>query len=139
MRHDTGTPLVSVFGPTNLHMRGGTVTVNFYDSNGMTIDHQRIEHLANQSNISLRTGCFCNPGAGEAAHGLTKEDKDKAFAGDERMTLEQFNDIIERSDGKSAGAVRISLGIASNFEDVHRFLTFARQLLNKDTGELQTL
>jgi selenocysteine lyase/cysteine desulfurase len=139
MRHDSGTPLVSIFGPTDLHMRGGTVTVNFYDSNGKTIDHQLIEQLANQSNISLRTGCFCNPGAGEAAHGLTKEDMDKAFAGDERMTLEQFNDIIERSDGKSAGAVRISLGIASNFEDVHKFLTFARQLLNKEAKELQTL
>ena len=52
------------------------------------------------------------------------------------MTLEQFNDILERSDGKTAGAVRISLGIASNFEDVYRFLTFARQLLNRKADEL---
>ena len=136
MRHDNGTKLISIFGPTDMRMRGGTVTVNFYDANGSLIDHQKIEHLANQSNISLRTGCFCNPGAGEAAHGLTREDMDKAFAGDERMTLEQFNDIIERSDGKTAGAVRISLGIASNFEDVHRFLAFVRQLLNRGADEL---
>ncbi|MDP6455054.1 MAG: aminotransferase class V-fold PLP-dependent enzyme [SAR202 cluster bacterium] len=136
MRHDSGMPLVSIFGPTDLNMRGGTVTVNFYDTTGKLIGHQQIEHLANQANISLRTGCFCNPGAGEAAHGLTREDMDKAFVGNERMTHEQFNDIIERSDGKTAGAVRISLGIASNFEDVHRFLTFTRQLLNKEAGEL---
>ncbi|MCH7800800.1 MAG: aminotransferase class V-fold PLP-dependent enzyme [Chloroflexi bacterium] len=138
LRHDNGTPLISIFGPTDMHMRGGTVTVNFYDTDGATIDHRQIEHLANQLNISLRTGCFCNPGAGEAAHGLTKEDMDKAFATGERMTIDQFLSIIERSDGKSAGAVRISMGIASNFEDVYRLLTFARQLLNKKADELPT-
>lgn len=131
LRHDSGKPLVSVFGPTDLAMRGGTVTVNFYDPEGTLIDHRRIEHLANQWNISLRTGCFCNPGAGEAAHGLTKEDMDRAFESDERMTFEQFLSIIERSDGKSAGAVRISVGMVSNFEDLYRFRMFAESLLNK--------
>ena len=136
MRHDNGTPLVSIFGLTDLDICGGTVTVNCYDVNGKLIDHRQIEHFANEANISLSTGCFCNPGEAEAAHGLTREDMDKTFAGDERMTFEQLNDIIERTDGKSVGAVRISLNIASNFEDVHRFLAFARQLLNKVAGEL---
>ncbi len=131
LRHANGTRLVSVYGPTDLRMRGGTVTVNFYDPSGALIDHRRIEYLANQARISLRTGCFCNPGAGEVAHGLTKEDMDKAFKSEERMTFEQFLSILERSDGKSAGAVRVSTGLVSNFADVYRFWAFARSLLNK--------
>ncbi len=131
LRHSNGAPLIRVYGPTDMHTRGGTVTINFYDPKGTLIDHRRIEHLANQVNISLRTGCFCNPGAGEVAHGLTKEDMEKAFKSEERMIFEQFLSVIERSDGKSAGAVRISLGIVSNFADVHQFLLFAQSFLDK--------
>lgn len=38
------------------------------------------------------------------------------------MTIDDFRLCI---DGKSSGAVRVSLGIVSNFEDVQRFLRFA--------------
>ena len=37
------------------------------------------------SGISLRTGCFCNPGAGETAEGLTEDDM-RAGAGERRAT-----------------------------------------------------
>jgi hypothetical protein len=30
------------------------------------LDYRRIEEPANKKGISLRTDCFCNPGAGEA-------------------------------------------------------------------------
>ena len=43
------------------------MTVNFYNKDGQLIDHRDIEYAANEDNISLRTGCFCNPGAGEIA------------------------------------------------------------------------
>ena len=49
----------------------------------------------------------------------------KAFK--ERMTFEQF--LI--SGGKSAGAVRVSLGLVSNFADVYQFVAFARNLLDR--------
>ena len=35
------------------------------------------------------------------------------------------------TDGKSAGAIRISVGLASNFADVYRFVEFARSFLDK--------
>ena len=60
-------------------MRGGTVTLNFYDPNGHLLDYRRIEELAGLEHISLRTGCFCNPGAGETAEGLTEDDMRAAF------------------------------------------------------------
>lgn len=136
LRHSNGAPLVKVYGPADMWMRGGAVTMNFYEPEGELVGHRRIEALANEVNISLRTGCFCNPGAGEIAHGLTKEDMERAFQDGNRMTFEEFLSVLERSDGKSAGAVRVSLGIVTNFADVHRFLMFAQGLLNKTQGEV---
>lgn len=119
-----------------MQARGGTITLNFYDPRGELIDHQRIEELANQVNISLRTGCFCNPGAGEVAHGLTQEEMAEAFKNSDRMTFKQFLSVLERKDGKSAGAVRVSLGLVTNFTDVYRFLRFAQRFVDQTVGKV---
>ena len=122
IRHGNGSPVVRLYGPTDMKLRGGTVTINVYDSEGEWIDHLLVEQRANQHNISLRTGCFCNPGAGETALDLTKEELLDCFEQpDVRMTLNEFRQCI---DSKSTGAVRISVGLASNFADVSAFLEF---------------
>ncbi|GAB4488953.1 MAG: aminotransferase class V-fold PLP-dependent enzyme [Anaerolineales bacterium] len=129
MRHSTGVPLVRVYGPTDTEARGGAVTVNFFDREGRAIDHRSIEEQANQVNISLRTGCFCNPGAGEVALGISRVELDVCFNGpghENRLTLDDFRLCI---DGKSSGAVRISVGMVSNFEDIQKFLEFCTGLL----------
>ena len=131
IRHSNGSPLVRIYGPTNMTHRGGTIAINFHDPNGNLIDHRRIEAIARDEHISLRTGCFCNPGAGEIAHGLTKEDMAIAFQDDGRMTFDEFLSVLEQQDGKSAGAVRVSLGMATNFADVFRFSEFVRSLLDR--------
>jgi selenocysteine lyase/cysteine desulfurase len=87
-----------------------------------------VEELAGRERISLRTGCFCNPGAGEAAEGLTEEDVTSALQETPDMTMPRFLQFITHRDGKSAGAIRVSLGIASNFADVERFVRFAAGL-----------
>ena len=77
--------------------------------------------------ISIRAGCFCNPGAGEIALGLSSGEMQTCFArSHERMTYDEFRRCI---DDKSTGAVRISLGLASNFADAASFLDFAESLL----------
>jgi selenocysteine lyase/cysteine desulfurase len=129
MKHSTGAPLVRIYGPTVAEGRGGTVTINFFDKDGSPIDHRFIESEANKSNISLRTGCFCNPGAGEVALGISRVELDVCFTQpghEERMTVDDFRLCI---DGKSSGAVRISVGMVSNFRDVQSALEFARGLL----------
>ncbi len=131
LRHSNGAPLVRIYGPVDTESRGGTVAFNFYDPDARLVDYHRVEELATQENISLRTGCFCNPGAGEMAHGLTAEEMRGAFQNEERMTLNQFQAILLSKHKKSAGAVRVSLGIASNFADVYGFLGFAAGFLNK--------
>jgi selenocysteine lyase/cysteine desulfurase len=124
LRHDNGRPLVQVYGPVNTQQRGGTITFNFYDPNGHFIDHRWVEQQANQAKISLRTGCFCNPGGGELALGISAEELTACFGPPkERLTIDEFRRCI---DAKSSGAVRISVGLVSTFEDVYRFVQFAQ-------------
>ena len=130
MQHGSGVPLVRTYGPTTTEGRGGAVAVNFADKNGRAIDHRFIEDEAGKANISLRTGCFCNPGAGEIALGISRMELDVCFTQpghESRLSLDDFRHCI---DGKNSGAVRISLGLVSNFNDVQAFLSFARGLLN---------
>ena len=129
MKHSTGVPLVRVYGPTRMEGRGGAVTVNFYDKDNDPIDHRSIEEQANKVNISLRTGCFCNPGAGEVALGISRVELDVCFTSpghEDRLSIDDFRRCI---DGKSSGAVRISVGTVTDFKDVQGFLAFARSLL----------
>lgn len=129
LKHGNGQPLVRIYGPTTLDQRGGAVAVNFYDKDGKALDHRFIEQQANEANISLRTGCFCNPGAGEVALGISRVELDVCFTQpghEERLTVDDFRHCI---DGKSSGAVRISVGMVTNFNDIQGFLAFARGLL----------
>ena len=128
LHHANGRPLIRLYGPAGIKQRGGTVTVNFYDPENRLMDWRWVEQQANLDNISLRTGCFCNPGAGEVINSLTPEDMAPHFHGHGRMTFEEFITVM---DGKASGAVRISLGIASNFDDAARFVAFARTLLDR--------
>ncbi|HLA06425.1 MAG TPA: aminotransferase class V-fold PLP-dependent enzyme [Anaerolineales bacterium] len=129
MKHSNGVPLVRVYGPTTGEGRGGAVTVNFYDKDGKAFDHRFIENQANEVNISLRTGCFCNPGAGEVALEISRLELDVCFTrpgNEDRLTVEDFRTCI---DGKSSGAVRISVGMVTNYKDVRAVLAFAKGLL----------
>jgi selenocysteine lyase/cysteine desulfurase len=128
LRHSNGRPLVRIYGPMTTTMRGGIVTMNFYDPDGHLLDYRRVEELASGQRISLRTGCFCNPGAGEAAEGITDEDVAAALAATPDLTLPRFMQVITHRGGKSAGAIRVSFGIASNVADARRFLALAASL-----------
>lgn len=138
LKHDSGVPLVRIYGPVTTDRRGGAVAVNFADKNGRPIDHRLIEDDAGRHNISLRTGCFCNPGAGEIALGISRVELDVCFTRpghESRLSLDDFRVCI---DGKNSGAVRISIGLMTNFHDVQAFLQFARALLNKEFTPLRS-
>ena len=51
------------------------------------------------------------------------------------MTFEQFLSVLEDQDGKRAGAVRISMGLTSNFTDAYLFWEFARSFIDQTAGE----
>lgn len=125
LRHSNGRPLVQIYGPTDMEGRGATITFNVFDSAGDRLDYRRVEELAGQQGISLRAGCFCNPGANETSEGLTEEEMLAGFAMVGDVSLPAFVRLMKsRGDGKSAGAIRASFGIASNFADAMRLLQF---------------
>ncbi len=130
MKHSTGENLVRIYGPKGGESRGGAISVNFFDKDGNAIDHRFIESEANKVNISLRTGCFCNPGAGEIALERSRVELDVCFTKAGQKDQMSTDDFLLCFDGKASGAVRISLGMVTNFNDVNAFLKFASSLLN---------
>ncbi|MEO3975049.1 aminotransferase class V-fold PLP-dependent enzyme [Streptomyces sp. CAU 1734] len=121
LRHSDGTPLIRLYGPRTVHRRGGTVALNVLDARGSVLDERIVARDSTAARISLRTGCFCNPGAGEAAfaidHGvLVRTGRDR--------TLTSMDDYLTSLGLPSGGAVRVSVGLSSSPGDIDRLLGF---------------
>ena len=126
LQHSDGSPAARIYGPRNLEARGATVAFNFLHPDGRVVDERYVDRVARRHMISLRTGCFCNPGAGEVAFTISRETLVGGEFG-EGMTLD---DYIEAIGLPSGGAVRASLGIASNRADIERFAEFAHEFVD---------
>ncbi len=123
LKHANGTPMVRLYGPRDTRARGGTVAFNFLDARGNVVDERAVARDASAAGIWLRTGCFCNPGAGERAFGLTRRD----LRGLVRRDTRAVDDYLRLTGLPSGGAVRVSLGLASDLGDLDRFLDFAER------------
>ncbi|GLB37929.1 putative aminotransferase class-V [Lyophyllum shimeji] len=132
LRHDTtGQPVVRILSrlPTR-RLRsvgdqadtGSMVSLIFLSPTGDMLPNSFIEYSASQQHISLRTGCMCNPGGAAAILGI-QEDMQKLYPG---VTLKDFENIV----GRELGVVRISLGLANNFQDVWKVVRFAALFAN---------
>ncbi|HEY2092415.1 MAG TPA: aminotransferase class V-fold PLP-dependent enzyme, partial [Thermoanaerobaculia bacterium] len=88
-------PHVTIYGPPTCTARGGTVAFNVDG-----VPYPEVERRARDAGVSLRGGCFCNPGAAEHAFGFTANAESKA----------------------TFGAVRMSVGLANTETDVERGL-----------------
>jgi len=117
LRHGNGTPVVRIYGPRDMTARGGAIAFNVCDRNGQPIPYSLVETRARRAGVSLRGGCFCNPGASEAAFGLDPARMAACFdsLGD-RFTPERFAEC----SNTAVGAVRASIGLANNAEDIGR-------------------
>jgi selenocysteine lyase/cysteine desulfurase len=128
LRHPNDSPAACIYGPRTTDERGATVGFNFLHPDGRIVDERFVDRVAREHMISLRTGCFCNPGAGEVAFTISRETLVGGEFG-EGMTLDDYVDAIGLPSG---GAVRASLGLASNQRDISRFDTFAGEFLDLD-------
>ena len=120
LRHGNGAPMVRIYGPADSHDRGGTVSLNLLDPGGLLVDERLVAAESAAAGISLRTGCFCNPGAGEGAFRLTGE----RLRGSRRWGAADVDEYLVKLGMRTGGAVRVSLGLASNLADVDRFADF---------------
>jgi selenocysteine lyase/cysteine desulfurase len=126
LHHADGRPAIEIYGPRSWTGRGGTITFNFLHPSGRWIDERFVDRVAESHNVSVRTGCFCNPGSGELAFSIDKE----TLIGGEFDAALILDEYIRAMGLPTAGAVRASLGLATNFGDVYRFVQFARSFLD---------
>jgi selenocysteine lyase/cysteine desulfurase len=122
LRHTNGQSMTRIYGPADSHARGGTVAFNVLDRFGHVIRYQRVEAAALARGVSVRGGCFCNPGAAERAFrfpaAATAVCLDRARR--EGFSVESFGDCL--GGEVAVGAIRASLGLASNEADIARLI-----------------
>src|SRR5262249_22910055 len=117
LRHSNGRPATRIYGPTSWDRRGATIAFNFLHPDGSAIDERLVDRLAAEERISVRTGCFCNPGAGETAFSLSPD----TLVGAEFDDGMIFDDYLGRIGMRTGGAVRVWLGLVPTCADVPGF------------------
>jgi len=125
LKHVNGKMLIHVFGPNSNERRGSTIIMNFFDSNEEKIDVSEIEQKAAANNISIRIGCFCNPGIDEITNCITSEELSVFYSSRDDAHYDKIHFL-----GRMRGAIRISLGLMSNYEDCEKYLDFCRSFLH---------
>lgn len=132
-----GTSLCRIYG-FSVENRGATVMLNFFDCYNSIFPHALVKQALDNFGIIVRNGCFCNLGAVQQATYTT--------AGAEHCELDKEEKILDCKafDDKilskgNCGAIRVSLGLGSNFRDVYRFYLFAKGLLNVDAAGLEEI
>jgi selenocysteine lyase/cysteine desulfurase len=123
LRHHNNRPVVRIYGPAHLDRRGATVAFNFLDPSGQVVDERAVSRDSSANHISLRTGCFCNPGAGEAAFAILKETLTGSIS-HQPHTIDEYLTLLGLP---SAGAIRVSFGLASNLDDLDHVIRFAER------------
>jgi selenocysteine lyase/cysteine desulfurase len=117
LRHANGTPLVRIYGPGDRSECGGAVAFNVCDHHGTPTSYALVETRARRANVSLRGGCFCNPGVSESAFALDTTRIAACLANlGTNFTPERFAECTKTA----VGAIRVSIGLANNADDIHR-------------------
>jgi len=122
LRHANGRSMTTIYGPAGTRTRGGTVAFNVVDRYGRVVPYQHVEAHALVRGVSIRGGCFCNPGVAERAFGFPATESAACMERARRdgFTVERFAECL--GGNIAVGAVRASLGIASNEADITRLL-----------------
>ena len=136
LRHHGDQPLVRVLGPEGPEDRGGTIAFNIFDSHGQMVHDRRMQELATEAGISLRSGCFCNPGCGEAAHGLTRADMEPFFERESPPDFCDLDDQLWATRGRGASALRASVGWATNQADIDALVDFVGGFADRRESDL---
>lgn len=126
MRTRSGRQLAVVYGPRSTHGCGATVAFNLIGADGAPVPFARVVERARNEGVSLRGGCFCNPGASEVAFHFPADVTARCLkrANAEGFTVERFSECL--GPDTAVGAVRASMGIATNDCDIDRALSVIR-------------
>jgi molybdenum cofactor sulfurtransferase len=128
IKHQNGKSVVRLFGPETFEHRGGNIIMNFFDPKERIYPYYNVEKISNEKMISIRAGCFCNPGIDELNHSITDEQMAQYFMSHSVWNRDEMMDFV----GKMRGAIRVSVGIATTQHDLDRFLDFVRALADRE-------
>ncbi|KAI9596114.1 pyridoxal phosphate-dependent transferase [Syncephalis fuscata] len=133
--HANGQPVCQLYvepdNACNPKQQGPVLTFNLIRSDGSPVGYAEVERIASVSRIHLRTGGFCNPGAAQKWLRLTDTDIRSHLKAGHVCWDDQ--DII---DGQLTGAIRLSLGAMSNYEDMAAWIEFLEKYYVEDTNTL---
>ena len=127
LKHDSGVKQLNIFGPKERKLEGGTLIMTFLNPDNTTIPFEAIENMANDKMISIRSGCFCNPGIDEINNCLSTEELSTYFSSRDNGN---YHDMIIFLN-KMRGATRVSVGLATTKKDLDTFIQFVKGLSNK--------
>lgn len=130
MKHSNGKPVVQLYGiwsddgKSKVGSVGPTVTLNVFRSDGSAVGYNEVSKLAALNNppIQFRTGCFCNPGACQRALSIG----DNQAIDNYERNGHVCGDHIDLANGMPTGAVRVSFGKDSIWEDLDTFVQFIK-------------
>ncbi|HSJ09869.1 MAG TPA: aminotransferase class V-fold PLP-dependent enzyme [Longimicrobiales bacterium] len=113
-----------LYGPGDTQDRGGTVAFNLV-RDGVVVPYEAVEAAAAQRDVSIRGGCFCNPGAGEAAFELSARDARRCRRGTAEFDIARFRECM---GGAPVGALRASVGIPTTVADLDALVAVLRSI-----------
>jgi selenocysteine lyase/cysteine desulfurase len=136
LRHDNGRSAIVVYGPQDACSRGGVVAFNVLDADGHVVPYWEIETAARARGLAMRGGCFCNPGAAEAAFRFDAGRTAACFAELGRdFTIPGFARCL--GPGAVVGAVRASFGIPTSAHDIDRALVFLETVAHSSALDIR--
>lgn len=121
LSHPDGSPLVRIYGPRDMAERSATVAFNILTPEGAAVPFGVVERHAHAVRVAIRGGCFCNPGAAEKAFGFVNLNVATCLDRlGEDFTIPAFQNCL--GPGTAVGALRLSVGLPTNFRDIDRAL-----------------
>lgn len=132
LQHSNGKPQLKLFGPTDRKNVGGTLIMSIYDVEGFGYPYAEFEEYANKFNISIRSGCFCNPGIDEISNCITTEALTDYFTHRDAGNCDDVMNFLN----KMRGATRVSVGIATTKKDLDTFVDFIKSIKDKTVKEI---
>jgi selenocysteine lyase/cysteine desulfurase len=121
LRHGDGSRAVTVYGPADDADRGGTVAFNLLDRHGRVLPYDTVETALSERGVFVRGGCFCNPGASEAAFHFDPAQTSRCLAELQGgFSILRFADCL--GPGAVVGALRASVGVPTNAGDIDRLI-----------------
>lgn len=133
LSHSNGAPLVQWYGSRDARY-GNTRAFNLLSASGAVIDYEEVERDAKRARISIRGGCFCNPGCAEAAFEMPPAATRACL---QSLSGEAFEPRRLRAclGNVPVGALRVSVGIPTNQSDVSQFLGFLSRYVDGTSKE----